>query len=126
MNKNINFSLIISFSIAALFLGLISGIFIGRVSEPNANDRTARKQHIDIESAYTYPYYSRQDGKININLATLDQLIMIPGIGKVTGQRIIDYRNQFGFFHSLDELTAIEGIGEGTIEKMQPYATVGG
>jgi competence protein ComEA len=50
-------------------------------------------------------------GKINLNTATLDQLESLPGIGEVLGQRILDYRQAHGPFHSVDDLLNVSGIG---------------
>lgn len=53
---------------------------------------------------------------IDINLATVDQLCEINGIGEVTAQKIIDYRTEVGIIHDLKELEQVSGIGESTIE----------
>ena len=49
---------------------------------------------------------------ISINTADLNALLQIPQIGKKTAQAIIDYRNQYGLFHSLEELMKVKGIGQ--------------
>lgn len=58
-------------------------------------------------------------GKININKATVDEFMTIPGIGQVKAQSIVDYRNENGKFNSVDELTNITGIGVKTLEKLR-------
>ncbi len=50
--------------------------------------------------------------KLNINRASQEQLIYLPGIGPVLAQRIIEYRDEKGSFHDLSELREISGIGE--------------
>ena len=60
---------------------------------------------------------------VNINTADKAALMLIPGVGEVIAQRILDYRSQYGAFSSADELVKIKGIGEKTLEKMRPYVT---
>jgi competence protein ComEA len=50
-------------------------------------------------------------GPVHLNSATLEQLDALPGVGPVTAQKILDYRQQHGAFGSVDELDAIAGIG---------------
>lgn len=64
-------------------------------------------------------------GLLNINTATVDQLVELPGIGDVRAQAIVDYRNQNGLFSSVDGLLAVDGISEGVLEGLRPLVTVG-
>lgn len=61
-------------------------------------------------------------GPVHLNTATLEQLDGLPGVGPVTAQKIIDYREQHGAFASLDELDAIPGIGPARLEQLREVA----
>jgi competence protein ComEA len=54
---------------------------------------------------------SSPSAPLDLNSATLEQLEGLPGIGPVTAQKILDYRQQHGAFHSVDELQGVPGIG---------------
>ena len=54
--------------------------------------------------------------KININTANESVLQTLPGIGPVLSERIIKYRNQNGFFGSIDDIKNVSGIGEKKFE----------
>jgi competence protein ComEA len=58
-------------------------------------------------------------GPVHLNSATLEQLDGLPGIGPVTAQKILDYRQQHGAFGSVDELDAISGIGPARLEQLR-------
>ena len=61
---------------------------------------------------------------VNINTATAEELMAVPGIGQTTADKIVSYRDNNGLFHSLDELTAIEGIGDGRVSDWRDYLSV--
>ncbi len=57
--------------------------------------------------------------KININTGTVEDLEKLPGIGPVTAQRIIDYRQANGLFQEIEALMNVTGIGLGKFEQIQ-------
>ncbi len=59
------------------------------------------------------------DGRININQASLEELMTLPGIGEGIGQSIIDYRTENGDFTSLEDLKKVDRIGERTFDKLK-------
>lgn len=62
---------------------------------------------------------------ININTANSEELQLVPGIGPVTAEKILQMRKSYGPFKSVDDLRAIKGIGPKRLEKMRKYLTVG-
>ena len=61
-------------------------------------------------------------GPVHLNIASLEQLDSLPGVGPVTAQKILDYRQKHGAFTSLDDLDAIPGIGPARIEQLRDVA----
>ena len=64
-------------------------------------------------------------GKININTASINQLISLPGIGMMKAGEIILYRNDHGDFQTLEALMDVPGIGPGTFEDLKDKITIG-
>ncbi|MGF7399346.1 helix-hairpin-helix domain-containing protein [Thermoanaerobacterium thermosaccharolyticum] len=66
----------------------------------------------------------KADGKININKATKEELDTLPGIGEITAQRIIDFREQHGNFQKIEDIMNVSRIGPKLFEQIKDKITV--
>ena len=120
-------------TLAAVFLAFCLGFGVARWTQhtDGVTVRTARTVPAQTESALpSVPAASAptegptEPGPLDLNHATAQELTTLPGIGEVLAQRIVDYREAHGPFRSVDELIAVEGIGEGKLEKLRELVTV--
>lgn len=83
----------------------------------------------ELEADYT-PLLTQQSGtsnasgKININTATLDELMTLPGIGKNKAEAIVKYRDSNGTFNSIEEIKSVPGIKDGVYNRINEYICV--
>lgn len=63
-------------------------------------------------------------GLININTATLEELDTLPGIGPSTAQKIIDHRNSYGPFPTIEAILDVSGIGPVRFDQIKSLITV--
>lgn len=115
--------------ITALFAGLTLGLFLGR--NPAGGSVTVSVPARQVSAAVpaetqTEPSAQAASLPVNINTADAAELAALPGIGKVLAQRILDYRRVHGDFSAVEQLTNVEGIGEGKLETILELITIGG
>lgn len=87
---------------------------------PNKNELSNANTNINVSKEGN----TAEEGIININTASLEELQKINGVGEVKAKSIINYREKNGGFKSIDEMKNIEGIGDKTFEKMKDQITV--
>ncbi len=67
---------------------------------------------------------SEETAVININIATKDELMTLSGIGDAKAKAIIEYRNNFGKFNSIEDILNVSGIGDAIFAKIKDFITV--
>ena len=65
-------------------------------------------------------------GVVNVNTASAEQLQLLPRVGPALAGRIVDFREANGPFRTVDEIVAVKGIGETSLEKLEPYIVTSG
>ena len=63
---------------------------------------------------------------VNVNTASAEELVQLPGIGEARARAIVAERSERGGFASVDELIDVKGIGESLLAKLRPYVRVDG
>ena len=61
---------------------------------------------------------------VNLNTATRDELVAVPGIGPAKAQAIVEHRKAHGPFASVDDLKEVKGFRAKLVEKLKPELTV--
>jgi len=115
--------------LAAVFLAFCAGWFLrgsGDASPVRVEvQRTlAQEEPLSLPAPTESPDPLAGGRKININTADLEELLLLPGIGEVRAQAILDDRAANGPFRFPEDLTRVEGIGEGILEELLDYITV--
>lgn len=64
------------------------------------------------------------DGKVNLNTASKELLMTLPGIGEAKATQIIQYRDEHGTFQKIEDVMNIEGIKEGLFLKIKDYIKI--
>ena len=65
------------------------------------------------------------EGTVNLNTASRDQLMMLPGVGPATADKVLAYRAQRRFGR-VAHIMRVKGVGKKTYARLRPYLTVDG
>jgi competence protein ComEA len=80
------------------------------------------EEHLTLPSESNLPV--EKTAKINLNRATMEELMQLPGIGETLAKQIIDYRQTHGKFQNSQDPTKVKGIGQKTVDKLTDKITL--
>jgi comEA protein len=111
--------LILLVAIALMASGVI--LYVGQERPP----AVLRSKPIVLENVLVVQPTFHDARTLDLNTATIEELVRLPGIGPVLGERIISFRTENGRFTSVDELLAVRGIGPKVLEEIRGQVTIG-
>ena len=93
---------------------------------PEAPQETQEEAPPELEEAEQQTQLSAptEEAPLNLNTATQAELELLPGIGPVLAQAILDYRDSFGGFSAKEQLKEVSGIGEKRYAAVEALITV--
>lgn len=97
-------------------------------AKSHSTDEIAKPKQREPQAATAKPTTPREPNStepIDINTANAEQLTQLPGIGPVIAARIVEYRQNNGYFTRLDQLTEVKGIGPARFRKIKTLILLG-
>ncbi|ABV36172.1 competence protein ComEA helix-hairpin-helix repeat protein [Shewanella sediminis HAW-EB3] len=101
---------------------VITALFTAALLSLNINIAEAKTKSPEVD--VVQPQSQHQSINININTASVQELVLLNGIGESKAQAIIDYRTSHGQFDSINDLVKVKGIGTKLVEKNKGVITL--
>lgn len=125
---------VIQFLLGIFVIGLAVGAYRDRneenvsqdtIEEMEAFTRTSEIVALSTKFKESAPKMKQVGGNthltVNINSAEKSELMKLPKIGPVTAERIIRFREDFGLYNAIEDLSKVKGIGSKTLELIRPF-----
>lgn len=103
---------------------LVDGEMIYVPTVEEAKERTDEERETAAAGPGQGEEPAKSDGKVNINTASKEELMTLPGIGESKALAILAYREKNGGFSSVEELKEVEGIKDGVFAKIVDFIIV--
>ncbi len=115
-----------SYCLAAVLFVFIAAAYICDMSLYSAEAVKISAENTSAERGIVFSLQETIPSEliVNINTADMEELISLPQIGEVRARAIIEYRERYGGFISVDELSEVEGISENLLQKIRSHITV--
>ena len=91
-------------------------------SDKDTDKITDKNETVSVPVKETTKHYT-EDGRLNINLATVEELCKLNGIGEKRANDIIDYRETYGNFKKTEDIMKVKGIKQGVFSKIKDEIT---
>ncbi|MDQ7229290.1 helix-hairpin-helix domain-containing protein [Staphylococcus aureus] len=92
------------------------------VQQDEWHEFIAPKPQIEVNSVHV-KNGNTNNTKVNLNTASVSELMSVPGVGQAKANAIVEYRNQQGAFQEIDDLKKVKGFGSKTFDKLKSYFT---
>ena len=110
--------------IAIAIIALALGLYLECCDKKEFIISSVPKQMQTHKSGNENKSHYDDKGRLDINLATAEELMKLTGIGEVIASRIVNYREENGQFMAVEELTLIPGIGYKILDNNREYICV--
>jgi competence protein ComEA len=87
---------------------------------------TVPNRDLDEDHGSKKPVKKELTGKLNLNAATAEQLLLLPTVGPSKAERIIEWRKRNGGFKRVVDLRRVKGFGYKTFKKLEPLLDIKG
>lgn len=97
-----------------------------KIYVPNKNENNIIGDYITTENGENISSINnkKENLTVNINTATVEELVKIPGVGEATANKIIEYRKENGKFKETEDIKNVPGIGDSKYESMKEMIKV--
>src|SRR6185312_10592445 len=111
----------------ALLVIAMGGSWHAASAAPPASDPAFAQAHPQPDSAHVPKSAHKElSGKLNLNAATEEQLMLLPKVGPAKAERIVAWRKKYGGFKRIEDLRRVKGFGYKTFKRLQPYLDIKG